>query len=278
MAFCNIIHTSTYNFSKSVFLAPHTVRLLPNGIQKCSILEQRIEVKAKEYTFHKIEDASGNEVIRYTFSGKLDSICFENRIRAELKPVNPFDFYLDAEYTNLPFSYNQYNAKTLAPYLMVQEKEVLESWWLLNGLDEKQTLPFLTGVNFLVNQYFTYQRREEDGVLGVKELIFFRAGSCRDLTWFLVLLLRNKGFAVRFVSGYFLEGEGINHLELHAWAEVYIPGAGWLGLDPTTGLVVDQRYISLAKAAYYHQTLPIEGSTEANQVHSFFSAEVVWEI
>ena len=192
---------------------------------------------------------------------------------ADLTVVNPFDFFIDESAETYPFAYDDVLAKELIPYLEVEPigPKLQE---LVDGLrrSDVRMVDYLVEINQRVQRAIGYVIRLEPGIQTCEETLTLATGSCRDSSWVLVQVLRHLGLAARFVSGYLIQlkpdvaaldgpsGASSDFTDLHAWAEVYLPGAGWVGLDPTSGLLAGEGHIPLACAADPTSAAPITGS------------------
>ncbi|HSS65808.1 MAG TPA: transglutaminase family protein, partial [Gammaproteobacteria bacterium] len=233
------------------------------------------------------QDPFGNYLARFVFSKKTRRLCFEVDVIAEMTVINPFDFFLEEEAEKYPWSYEPGLASDLAPYLEIEERGSLLTKWL-EGVDRsvRPTVDFLVAVNQRLHRDVAYTVRMEPGVQSCEETLSIGIGSCRDSSWLLVQILRHLGFAARFVSGYLVQltadvksldgpsGPESDFTDLHAWAEAYLPGAGWVGLDPTSGLFAGEGHIPLAATPEPSSAAPITGSTDPCEVEFYFHNKV----
>ncbi len=194
-------------------------------------------------------------------------MSIRSEFEVETYESNPFDFILKPYAATFPFRYEPLEQFNLSPYLAppYDETQTLLRDWLNAGLADRpaETVPFLTAINRLVYSSFTYQRRREPGIQSTRTTLASGTGACRDLAVFLVELCRTLGLAARFVSGYVYSEGNDNHRSqgaMHAWAEVYLPGAGWKGLDPSHGIFCDDSFIPVAHAAIAESVNPIQGT------------------
>lgn len=252
-------HKTIYRYDRPVRLSPQEIRLRPAPHARTPIISYNLSV-SPEAEIRWQQDPAGNHVARVTFPEKVQSFEIDVRLVADLSPINPFDFFVDPEAATYPFSYDKRLLKTLGPYLETdQESKKLKAWIDAVDRSPQYVMSFLVGLNRKLSGGIAYVMRPEPGLQSCEETLTKRSGSCRDLSWLLVQILRGLGLASRFVSGYHVRAETS---ELHAWAEVYVPGAGWVGLDPTSGLLAGESHIPLACASDASLTAPVSGSCE----------------
>ncbi len=231
------------------------------------------------------QDAYGNFVARLLFPEKTEEFAVEVNLVAELSPLNPFDFFVEPEAENYPFEYSLALAKNLQSYRTLESAgPLLQSFLAILPRASTSTVGFLVNLNQKVREQVQYLVRLESGIQSCEETLQRGTGSCRDSTWFLVQVLRHLGFASRFVSGYLIqlasEQDPLDpskpatkdSVDLHAWAEVYLPGAGWIGFDPTSGLLTSEGHIALAYAPDPSEAAAMAGTVEPSQVE--FSYEM----
>ena len=238
------------------------------------------------------QDPQSNYLARLVFPEKTEELRIEIDLVAEMAVLNPFDFFLEPYANKFPFKYADAEKRELAPYLITQPltprfAEYLESI----SRDEQSTIDFLVGLNAKLAADIRYLIRMEPGVQTPEETLVNASGSCRDSGWLLVQLLRHMGLAARFVSGYLIQlvadvksldgpsGTEVDFTDLHAWCEVYLPGAGWIGLDPTSGLLAGEGHIPLACTPEPSSAAPITGEVEESKVEfsHLMSVTRVWE-
>ena len=267
-----INHKTSYHYDHPVQLGPHVLRLRPAAHSRTPVSAYSLTIKPEKHFINWQQDPFGNYLARLVFPEKTTEFSIEVDLIAEMTVINPFDFFLEEYAEHYPFSYPEQLAKELAPYLEIREQGPLLQTFLVGLKHDKQGIvDFLVGINQAVNQAVNYAIRMEAGVQTCEETLEKKLGSCRDSGWLLVQVLRQMGLAARFVSGYLvqlvadvksLDGpSGTDHdfTDLHAWAEVYIPGAGWVGLDPTSGLFAGEGHIPLACTADYVSAAPVSG-------------------
>lgn len=280
-------HRTHYKFDKEVLLYPHIIRLRPAPHTRTPIESYTMKIKPENHFINWQQDAFGNYLARLVFPEKSDELLIDVELIANLSVINPFDFFLEESAQNYPFEYNKRQQEELKPYLIPTEQgPLLEA--LLGQVDikEQPTNDFLVHVNQLVNKSLEYTIRMQPGVKTAEETLESGIGSCRDFSWLMVQLFRHLGLAARFVSGYSVQlkpdekplegpaGVGQDVTDLHAWVEVYVPGAGWIGLDATSGLLCTEGHIPLACVPNFESAAPIEGSTSVAEVAFDFSNTV----
>ncbi|WP_445368255.1 DUF2126 domain-containing protein [Methylomonas sp. BW4-1] len=267
-----INHKTSYHYDHPVQLTPHVLRLRPASHSRTAVSAYSLTIKPDKHFINWQQDPFGNYLARLVFPEKTTEFSIEVDLIADMTVINPFDFFLEEYAEHYPFAYPEQLAKELAPYLEIREQGPLLKGFLAGLKRDKQGIvDFLVGINQAVNQVVNYAIRMEPGVQSCEETLEKKLGSCRDSGWLLVQVLRHMGLAARFVSGYLvqlvadvksLDGpSGTDHdfTDLHAWAEVYIPGAGWIGMDPTSGLFAGEGHIPLACTADYVSAAPVSG-------------------
>ncbi|HMO50519.1 MAG TPA: transglutaminase family protein [Kiritimatiellia bacterium] len=282
-----IHHRTRYAYDRPVSIAPHIIRLKPAPHCRTPIVSYALQIEPKPHFINWQQDPFGNFLARVVFPEPARELVIDVEVIADMVVVNPFDFFVEAYAEQFPFAYPPQLAKELAPYFELQEPGPLLTEYLAGISREPQAIvSFLVGLNCALNQHIAYTIRMEPGVQTCEETLSLRSGSCRDSGWLLVQILRRLGLAARFVSGYLVQlkpdvealdgpsGAGEDFTDLHAWAEVYIPGAGWLGLDPTSGLFAGEGHIPLAATPDPVSAAPITGATEPCQVEFFYQNDV----
>ena len=287
-----INHRTSYKFDRPVSLSPHTVRLRPAPHSRTPIHSYSLKIKPENHFINWQQDAFGNYLARLVFPEKCTEFEVDVEVIADMEAFNPFDFFVEDFAENFPFSYPRQLKKELKPYL---EKEslrgkncgVLFKKRLAAVSTKKQPInDFLVSINQQLQQEIDYLVRLEPGVQTPEETLKSAQGSCRDSAWLLVQLFRHLGLAARFTSGYLVQlkadeksldgpsGTENDFTDLHAWCEVFIPGAGWVGLDPTSGLFASEGHIPLACTPHPVSAAPIAGFTDKCEVTFDFSNTV----
>jgi uncharacterized protein (DUF2126 family)/transglutaminase-like putative cysteine protease len=282
-----INHKTTYKYDRLVSLSPHIFRLRPAAHSRTPIEAYSFKVFPKEHFINWQQDPFGNYMARVVFPEKAKELSIEVEVIADMIVINPFDFFVEQYAEQYPFIYKDHLAAELTPYLETTEKGPRLMEWLSNiGLEKMPVNDFLVSVNRRLNRDIAYSIRMEPGVQTCEQTLDKALGSCRDSAWLLVQILRHLGLAARFVSGYLVQltadvksldgpsGPPNDFTDLHAWAEVYIPGAGWIGLDPTSGLFAGEGHIPLACTPHYVSAAPVVGATDKCETEFSFSNTV----
>ena len=268
-------HRTTYRYDRAIMLGPQTVRLRPAPHCATPILSYSLKVEPAEHFVNWLQDPQGNRNARFVFPKPTRVFSVEVDLIAEMTVRNPFDFFLEPEAEKIPFAYETALAVELLPFLRKDPAEPAFRKFLGEiDLTPRPTVDFLVGLNSRVNRAVKYIIRLEHGVQSPNETMARGSGSCRDSAWLLVQLLRHIGLAARFASGYLIQlrpdvraagdapGAPEDFGDLHAWCEVYLPGAGWIGLDPTSGLMAGEGHLPLACSPEPSGAAPISGSVE----------------
>ncbi len=272
-------HVTRYRFDRPVNLSPHLIRLRPAPHSRTPILAYSQRIDPANHFINWQQDPFANYLARVTFPDKTTALEITVDLVAEMAVYNPFDFFLEPEAEHYPFRYTPELRAELAPYLAA-EPATPRLQALLDGIDRRQrrTVDFLVDLNQRLQRDIGYVIRLEPGVQTPERTLELRSGSCRDTGWLLVQLLRHLGLAARFVSGYLIQltpdvkaldgPQGASHdfTDLHAWCEVYLPGAGWIGLDPTSGLLAGEGHIPLACTPQPSSAAPVEGLLDECEV------------
>ncbi|WP_210394790.1 DUF2126 domain-containing protein [Motiliproteus sediminis] len=283
-----IHHVTEYRFDRRVSLSPHTIRLRPAPHSRTPIKGYSLKVSPSDHFINWQQDPFGNFLARLVFPEKTDHLKVEVEVITDMTVINPFDFFLEESAEKAPFSYDEAVRKELQPYLEIRDDGPLLREWVKSVPRKKiPTNDFLVMLNQRLEQEIAYNIRMEPGVQSCEETLTIKRGSCRDTAWLLVQILRHLGLAARFASGYLVQltadqksldgpsGPEADFTDLHAWCEVYLPGAGWVGLDPTSGLFAGEGHIPLACTPSPSSAAPIEGFTDECEVTFAHSNEVI---
>jgi transglutaminase-like putative cysteine protease len=265
-----IQHTTVYSYSQPVMLSTHKIRLKPTADCATSIEKYSLTINPSNHIVHWLQDPFGNFEARVDFQGTLRQLVIDVAITAVMQPINPFDFFVDDYAQDYPFEYHGKLKRELFLYLEANHNDVSVNIWLQKvNRGKTETISFLSTLTSMVYNDIAYQVRMQPGVQTPEESLRLGSGSCRDSAWLLVQILRNLQLAARFVSGYIVQftngfGNTGNNEQgttgLHAWVEVYIPGAGWIGLDPSNGLFAAEGYMPLARTPDYEDAAAVTGT------------------
>ena len=268
-------HRTTYRYERPIMLGPQTVRLKAAPHCRTPILSYSLKVEPAEHFVNWQQDPQGNYSARLVFPKPTRLFSVEVDLVAEMTVFNPFDFFLDPTAEKAPFAYEPKLAIELAPFLRKDAATpALEAFLKTVDLTPRSSIEFLVALNLRVNRAVRYVIRLEHGVQSPEETLTLGSGSCRDSAWLLTQVLRHIGLGARFVSGYLIQlrpdvrptegpaGAAQDFTDLHAWCEVYLPGAGWIGLDPTSGLLAGEGHLPLACSPEPSSAAPISGVVE----------------
>ncbi len=280
-------HRTRYRFDRPVALSPHLVRLRPAPHTRTPIHAYSLKVDAKPHFINWQQDPFGNFQARLVFPQKLTELTIEVELIAEMVVINPFDFFVEEHAEAYPFAYAPEQQQELAPYLERRDNGPrLRAWLAGVPTSAPKTVDFLVELNQRLQRDIGYVIRMEPGVQTCEATLATASGSCRDSAWLLVQIARHLGLAARFVSGYLIQlapdvkpldgpaGPEADFTDLHAWAEVFVPGAGWIGLDPTSGLLAGEGHIPLAATPDPSGAAPVTGYTDECEVEFDFGMSV----
>lgn len=259
-----ITHRTSYKYDRPVSMGPQTIRLRPAPYARTPILSYSLKISPEPHFLNWQQDPQGNWLARVVFPERVTSFEVLVDVVADMATINPFDFFLEPEAETYPFVYDDVLAEELAPFRVLRHpgkklRSLINAVSVAIGDKDLRMVDMLVMVNRLIAERISYVVRMEPGVWSPEKTLTEAKGSCRDSAWLLVNLMRHLGFAARFVSGYLIQlvadvkpvGDGPagpteDFTDLHAWAEVYLPGAGWIGLDATSGLMAGEGHIPLA--------------------------------
>ena len=285
-------HTTHYRYDKFIQIDPQIVRLRPAPHCRTKIVSYSLRIEPEDHFINWQQDPFSNYLARLVFPQKSKEFKLTVDLVAEMAVYNPFDFFLEPEAEHYPFTYKKDLQHDLQPYLVRHETTRLFRKLLKTISRKKQrTIDFLVAINQALYKEIDYVIRMEPGVQTPEQTLTLGRGSCRDSAWLMVQVLRHMGLASRFVSGYLIQlkadtkaldgpsGTETDFTDLHAWCEVYLPGAGWIGLDPTSGLLAGEGHIPVACTPEPTGAAPITGAIEKCEVefHHEMRCERVYE-
>ena len=283
-------HQTRYRYDRAVGLSPHEVRLRPAPHCRTPIRSYSLNVTPGTHFINWQQDVFGNYIARLVFPEPTRTLDITVDLIADMTVINPFDFFVESYAERFPFRYRDDLKRDLAPFLAVDETGPLLTRWIEESRSSQPAtaaiIDFLVGLNRSVQRDVRYLVRMDPGVQSCDETLRLGSGSCRDSGWLLVQILRRLGLAARFVSGYLIQltadlkpldgpaGPERDFTDLHAWAEAYIPGAGWIGLDPTSGLLAGEGHIPLACSPAPASAAPVTGNVEPCESQFDFTMSV----
>ena len=279
-------HVSHYHYNLPATLGMQTVRLRPAPHVRSNIQAYSLKVSPKDHFINWHQDPFGNFLAKVLFPEKITEFKIEVDLLTEIRVFNPFDFFLEDHAKEFPFTYETELREELIPYLEVKEKDQALCRWIADvDCSKRGVIDFLVDINQKLNSQLQYTVRLEPGVQSCEETLGLGSGSCRDMAWLLCQALRHLGLATRFASGYLIQlaadvksldgpsGTEVDFTDLHAWTEVYLPGAGWVGLDPTSGLFAGEGHIPLCCTPNPSSAAPVTGTLETG-IQSTLSHEM----
>jgi len=272
-------HRTDYQYDRLVALAPHLVRLRPAPHSRTRVLSYSQTILPAQHFVNWQQDPFANYVARLAFPERTKGLRIDIGLVVEMAVFNPFDFFLEPGAERFPFAYEPALRHELQPYLVAAPATPrLREFVASLDLTPRRTIDFLVDLNQRLQREIRYLIRMEPGVQTPEETLTLGAGSCRDSGWLMVQCLRRMGLAARFVSGYLIQlkpdvkaidgpsGAESDFTDLHAWCEVYLPGAGWIGFDPTSGLLAGEGHIPLACTPEPGSAAPVSGALEECEV------------
>jgi transglutaminase-like putative cysteine protease len=276
-------HVTRYRYDRLVGLGPQIIRLRPALHCRTAVPSYSLKATPAQHFVNWQQDPNGNWLARFVFPERTTEFAISVDLLADMSVINPFDFFVDPIAITYPFTYPAELNEELSPYLSKEPAGPLLSALLKSVSREPQPIgDFIVGLNQRLQREIRYVVRMDPGVQEPDETLKLGCGSCRDTAWLLVQILRYLGHAARFVSGYLIQlrpdlksldgpsGAAEDFTDLHAWTEVYLPSAGWIGLDPTSGLLYGEGHLPLAATPHYRAAAPISGGVDAAEVDFSF--------
>ena len=277
-------HRTTYRYERPVSMGPQVIQLRPAPYCATPIVSYTLGVEPADHILRWQFDPLGNHLARVVFPQKVSDFVVDVTLVADMSPINPFAFLIDPGFDTYPFEYPPDLAQNLEPYRKVSpEGPLLKAFLDEIPVAPQNTVVFVGDLTSRVCGRVGYTTRLEHGVQSCEQTLRQRSGSCRDSAWLLVQVFRSFGLAARFVSGYLIQlaseeadatGPKFDSADLHAWTEVFLPGAGWIGIDPTSGLFTAEGHIPLVCTPSPSQAAPISGTVEPAKVDFGFSVSV----
>ncbi|MGN7771309.1 DUF2126 domain-containing protein [Phyllobacterium sp. 22552] len=282
-----VYHLTHYKYDRPIMLGPQIIRLQPAPHSRTKVLSHSLKVSPSNHFVNLQQDPYGNFLARFVFPEPVTELKIEVDLIADMTVYNPFDFFVEPAGEIWPFAYPEDIRDDLSIYMKPEPIGPLLSDFLATiDRSSTNTVNFVVDLNARIQREIGYVIRMETGVQEPETTLNVRTGSCRDTSWLLVQTLRHLGLAARFVSGYLIQlkpdlvaldgpaGTTTDFTDLHAWCEVYLPGAGWIGLDPTSGLLTGESHVPLAATPHYRNAAPISGMAEPANVEFGFDMRV----
>lgn len=274
-----VSHTTEYTYSKPVFLECQKIKLKPKSDHTQKLVSYDLHITPEPFNISCGYDVENNYTYYVCFNDLTDKLKVTVDLVVNTYKKNPFDFIVETDFVNLPITYPDYKKMVLTSYLYRNTKESKEASIrkladdLLNK--DNNTLNFLNNLNNWIYENFEYAVRLDGNPNKPEESLQELKGSCRDMAVLFIDVCRVIGIAARFVSGYLYNEEIKDNSFMHAWAEIYLPGAGWIGYDPSQGLVATDSHIPIATSAYYKNATPIFGSFRGTGAQSLIESSIV---
>jgi len=270
--YLKINHTTAYSYSEPVFLEPHYLYLYPSQKAHQKTLSFSLNIFPQPAGVTLKQDPENNIYKQCWFNELVSNLTIELELEMISDTYNPFDFFMEKWPDRLH--------PALEPYLKTEALDTeIQNW--INGISidgKKEPIEYLSWLNRETNKEFEHEIRYEETLHSPQECFRLKKGSCRDLSWMLIHVLRNQGIPARFISGYAFNPELEEGHELHAWLEAWLPGAGWIGIDPSAGIFINEQYIPLAESFHPENTLPVQGKYRGDAQSKLHTAVHIEEV
>lgn len=277
-----LVHTTTYRYPEPAFLGPHFIRLRPSPHLRVHFADYQMRVGPGPSSVFWQQDVFGNFIARCLFAEPVDELTIDVGLTVWVEEANPFDFVVEPQAQQWPFAYSESERADLAGYLTPEPAGPLLNGFLAGISREfQETVGFLIALNQRVLSVVAHEQRYDPGTMEPEDTLAAGSGACRDSAWLLVQACRHLGLGARFVSGYiveFAEFGGRDHTGLHAWADVYVPGAGWIGLDPSTGLLAGHGHVPLAATRHWAEAAAVTGTASVPAASLDYHMELVRDV
>ncbi len=256
-----IIHETRYRYTDRVVLEPHVFRLEPRP-GACSVLSQSLLISPEPSRTSRVLDVDGNRATFAWFKGMSDHLDVRSEAVVQPETVNPFDFIVHpVSCARLPMVYPASHIAVLAPYVASEDIPAISLFASdAAAACQGDTVAFVMGLCRTVYEGFRYEKRDQGAAQSPSVTLQEKQGCCRDFSVLMMAACRRMGIAARYVSGYYLNDDASGPADLHAWVEVFLPGAGWKGFDPAQGGACDHRYIALSSSVDPLLTMPVTGT------------------
>jgi len=277
----NISHSLHYSYSRAAFIEPLAVRLRPRSDSLQQVIQFKLDVIPTPDGFSEHIDQEGNNAATLWFSGKHRDLSISTTSEVEVSESNPFNYIVtNKDFMALPAVYSQSNKSNLQPYLSHRYSSPELNKFVRPIMEEtdEETIPFIVRLNSLIYEEFNRVVRETGDPMAPEETLAKRQGACRDFAVLFMAGCRAVGLAARFVSGYRWSEDLAEKHNLHAWSEVYLPGAGWRGFDPSIGLAVSSHYVAVATAANPVDTAPVSGAFRGTGIKSRLEYNIIVKV
>lgn len=281
----NITHLTTYTYSEAVPLNPHSIYLYPLPRKHATLLEYDLKITPVPVDVQQRFSIENNPYYLAWFMGEHASLTIEVTLKIDITPFNPFSFVIDPDFikrysasTNYQGLYKEDEMPLLSPSLILVEGLDFGDFVTRLRNEHLDPINFLVAITEKIHSQWKHLIREEENLWSPDKTFSSYEGSCRDLSWMLMQMLRQVGLGTKFVSGYAFNPELDEGNDLHAWVEVYLPGAGWVGIDPSLGLLTDEHYIPLASSSIPQFTLPVSGTYGGTATSKLHTEVVISEV